>query len=207
MPQPQKGGANTPLERLRTLTAELSAGTHSKYDRLLDGDAQIPRYAVTVTDGGKRDLMLGHRPAELAALAQEGLGWMPQINPIELVDLETGEQRPAVLSVFFAVAEMVLPPLVGNIIDLDLRGREGDQHRNSKREDELRRASRLIDAGDPVPAELFAAIGDVIELDLQDRRHDSERDPSAEELLADIHEQLLFRAPARNYAANAATGN
>ena len=87
------------------------------------------------------------------------------------------------------------------------RGREGDQHRNTEREDELRRASQLINAGYRVPAELFPAIADVIELDLEDRRQDAERDPAAEELLAEIHEQLLFRAPARDYTANATTGN
>ncbi len=207
MPEPTTNRAPSPRERLRALAAELKSTTRAKYARLLDGTAQIPRYALTVEDGTERDLMLAHSPHELAALAQERLTEIPPTKPIELVDLETGERRPAVLSVFFAIAEMVLPLLIGNILDVDLSGREGDQHRNRERESELRRASQLIDDGDPVPAELFAAIADVIELDLEDRRHDGERDMAAEDLLAEIHEQLLFRAPARNYAPDAATGN
>jgi hypothetical protein len=207
MPRPRKDGANTPLERLRALTANLRPDTRSKYARLLEGNAQLPRYALILDSAGERDLILGYSRAELVAVAQERLTSIPPAKPVELVDLQTGEQQPAVLAVFFAVADTVLPLLVGNIIDLDLCGREGDQHRNTEREDELRRASQLINAGDPVPAELFPAIADVIELDLEDRRQDAERDPAAEELLAEIHEQLLFRAPARNYAANATTGN
>jgi hypothetical protein len=112
-----------------------------------------------------------------------------------------------VLTVFFADEAMVLPLLVGNVLALDLRSRERDLRRNAEREQELRRAVALIAAGTPVPAELFIAIADVIELDLEDRRRDDERFADAEALLGEILDQLLLRAPARNYAPGAATGN
>lgn len=201
------GGERTPLDRLQQLAADRGASVRNQYARVLAGDLPVPRYALTVTCAGERDLMLGHTPGELAAMAQDRLSETPPALPQEIVDLHDGERRRAVTAVFFAVEQMTLPPVVRDLVDDDLRDRTGDLHRNGEREEELRRAREHMDAGEPVPADLFTTIGDVIELNLEDRRHDGERDEAAEELLTDIHEQLLFRIPARNYAPDAATSN
>jgi hypothetical protein len=200
---------NARLTNLRELAQSAGAGTRERYAHLLDGETdELPEYALLTERAGRRDLLLGDITL-LTALANDGLRQSGPSRPIELVALDSGERRQPVFGVFFAVHRMVLPLLIADLLESDLHSREGDLQRNPVREGALRRAATLIYARYPVPAELFAAIADVIELDLEDRAKDraDERDRDVERRLSEIAEQLRFRAPARNYAPDAPSGN
>jgi hypothetical protein len=87
-------------------------------------------------------------------------------------------------------AAMLLPALVGDVLELDLASRRGDQFRGLDNEAALTRVLRLVRNGEPVPAEDHDLVGDVIELDLEDRRGDVHPDPDAEQALAEVLRQL-----------------
>lgn len=198
MPKASDNRARARLERLRTLAEHAPPAVTEKYRRLLAGSLTAPgqlRYLLISDRVGQQEWLLAESIAELTVLAHDGLQTRPRRDPIEIVDLDTGVRRPAVLTAFFTATETVLLSLVGDILAADVADRESDRERNPKRDDELRRACEFIRKGDPVPAALFPAVADVIELDLEDRGHDIHRNPDVEQLLRDLYDQLLLRTP------------
>lgn len=198
------------LLHLRELLEDASVATRHLYGHLLaDDDADIPAYALITRRDGEEQVLLGRTEGEIVTLANDALRHRPPAEPVAMIELDSARRRQPVLGVFFAVEEMVLPLVVANLIEQDLRDRQRDQHRNPARERELRQASMLLADGAPIPARLFPAIADVIELDLADRRNDPEElhDAESERILSDIHDQLHFRAPARDYRSRVAPGN
>ncbi len=197
MKQPTPAGADeTRRRRLRELATMCGEHTQQTYAGILrSGDCEIPAFALLYERAGSSELLLSTASDVLTVIAQEELERDPSYSPTALVCLESGERRAARTPVFFMDPEITLPLLVGDVIDIDLAGREDDEQRNPGREAELERARDLIRSGAPLPADLYDAVADVIELDLADREDDERRDPTNERLLGEVHDQLLGRTP------------
>jgi hypothetical protein len=190
------GTNDSRLHRLRELAATCGEYTNQTYAHILAGrGGEIPAFALLYEHAETSELLLSPTSDILAAIAQDELERDPSYSPKVLVCLNSGEQRRARMPVFFMAAALTLPPLVGDLLERDLAGREDDHARNPERESELERARDLIHGGEPLPEDLYTAVADVIELDIGDSEDDERRNPQRERLLGALHDQLLGRAP------------
>ncbi len=196
---------------LRTLAQLCSPAGRERLVAILDPEPgssrSCPPLAVLVDRGRGRGLerliTLGYSEWELTQTLAQGLEERPPSRPVALLDLDTGEKRPARTMVYFAENALVLPAAVGDVIELDLEDRRKDPDRDPSTERTLQTARELIAEGEPVPAEHFGAIIDVLEIDLETRRKDTSRDIERKRTLAAVQRQLITREPARELPCNA----
>jgi hypothetical protein len=183
------------LARLRAQAGRCGPAERRPLSSLLDqepfaSDLRCPRYLAIAMNAGQRRLVVGEEQDALGEVLSEMAAAEPPWTPQTLIDLQSAERSHARISVRFIASTRLLPPLVGDVLELDLEDRRGDQHRDTARETRLEHLRRCVHHEIPVAVDDCQSIAGIIALDLESRRGEKDRDHDSEQELEQLHQRL-----------------
>jgi hypothetical protein len=183
------------LARLRDQASRCSPAERRPLSSLLDqnpdaSDLRCPRYLAITMNAGQRRLVVGEEQDALGEVLSEMAVAEGPWTPQTLIDLQTAERSQARITVRFIASTRLLPVVAGDVLELDLEDRRGDEHRDSARECRLEHLRRCVRQGIPVAVEDCQIIADIVALDLESRRGDQHRDHDSEQELEQLHQRL-----------------
>jgi hypothetical protein len=153
------------LARLRDQASRCSPAERRPLSSLLDqnpdaSDLRCPRYLAITMNAGQRRLVVGEEQDALGEVLSEMAVAEGPWTPQTLIDLQTAERSQARITVRFIASTRLLPAVAGDVLELDLEDRRGDEHRDSARECRLEHLRRCVRQGIPVAVEDCQIIAD-----------------------------------------------